>query len=1121
MASGKGAKKRGSRKGKARGTGPLRDTLSVAAADDAQGMHENAKAAASPSAVPDRSASTSLATERKGSSSIPTASSSSAKQAQMVFTVGTFDEYDGEEDGDSDSSGGKRSNALRSRIKSLQRSPEPSTNGPEATATVVATASNPRSSNGPSAAARASLLPGSSASQSSDEDSARDRPVSMQASQRSRDSQKHPAVTPPKSRQQARQPLFIMGSHSEMSDMDYADGYDTAKGQGSPGRNWAEADEANAIHAQLKTSGDSRPKNLPPNAKVNLQNSSQAPAAAAAVAAASHSHAPSDDPRDAESTSRAISRHSNVNGVVRKNQLDDEHGESHSPAVLHACKAMTSLHLAQQPSPSHGYDEQSADAVYPEMLSSNAMLRDRVTSAPSIQGATGDDFDDAESDGVLNTHGGEERAVSEGLQRGRGKTPLARESHTRLRKKTSARKAHVKKAVSSAALRTRLRYGGAHRRDNQPAKTHLCSAGVAAADGDGSHVEGSYVDFSGDGESEEEEEGVLRRSEPQQQQQQQAQLASRVADASANLLDQPRVSPHSSTATLGDACHDADDTATTASMDSSRQAQTDAMAQQAPAPVTESANADASTAAAGGDLSQPQASPHMHQQPNSGHTRFADTPQGGISVQARGESLEADRFRGNRQQSPDDDQYVDGRGQLNGGRDTHVHQHQQGPRQDGGGRRLSEEHPMAAAGYGAPAHMSMSTNRNMESLRQQSIMEREEEELELASSQLTGVPRRSNRPPSMVPHVFLSPNTPAYAQQIRKTERVYAHARSMAHPLLESISRSVALREQRLAMGVPRVQPRSWASRRTLAEPGEVDLQAEWWESLMPPPPSQPPPPKDQRTASGRAQPAELPHWVLAPDEAKCAVYGPDLATPALGSMSHDSVDPSCEHVRELRARAKELRFIRQQTMSVNRSQTASSLRSPVPQTSSSTALLETWRGRRVPGLLSVEMYTGTARPLELSPRHVQRQNSEPLASSSPDSIKLGRTNQLAAPYRRYGTVYGCTTLNPAAAPRNGAVSGPHAMAGGPGIGLSSNLPSSAGMAMRGQDAGLPSRNGAAAGIWDNDPRRSSYFDRLSVDEPRPQVLSSSNAQTTPGGFLRRVISGLAGGTAAAFGASQ
>ncbi|KAJ1814012.1 hypothetical protein LPJ75_002949, partial [Coemansia sp. RSA 2598] len=276
MASGKGsgakgAKKKSSRRGKARGTGPPQDTLSVAATDDAQEMQVNTDAAASPSAAPDRSASTSPAAEPKGSSSIPTGSSSSAKQAQM-FTVGTFDEYDGEGDGDgdgdSDSSGGRRSSALRSRMRSSQRSPEHIANGRHVTA--VTAVSNPRSANGPAAAARSSLHAGSRSDQSGDEGGASDSSASVQASQKGTGSRRQSAVASPKSKLQARQPLFTMGSHSEMSDMDYADGYDNTKVKGSPARNRVDNERADAIRAQLKTSGDLRAKNLPPNAKVNL-----------------------------------------------------------------------------------------------------------------------------------------------------------------------------------------------------------------------------------------------------------------------------------------------------------------------------------------------------------------------------------------------------------------------------------------------------------------------------------------------------------------------------------------------------------------------------------------------------------------------------------------------------------------------------------------------------------------------------------------------------------------------------------------------------------------------------------------------------------------------------------
>ncbi|KAJ1925991.1 hypothetical protein EC988_010334 [Linderina pennispora] len=59
-------------------------------------------------------------------------------------------------------------------------------------------------------------------------------------------------------------------------------------------------------------------------------------------------------------------------------------------------------------------------------------------------------------------------------------------------------------------------------------------------------------------------------------------------------------------------------------------------------------------------------------------------------------------------------------------------------------------------------------------------------------------------------------------------------------------------------------------------------------------------------------------------------------------------------------------------------------------------------------------------------------------------------------------------------------------------------------MSVRG-DSNRPS----TAGLWDSDVRRSSYFDRLSVDEARPQMPAS--LQTSTAGLLRRVISGLTG----------
>ncbi|KAJ2395787.1 hypothetical protein GGI23_004173, partial [Coemansia sp. RSA 2559] len=125
------------------------------------------------------------------------------------------------------------------------------------------------------------------------------------------------------------------------------------------------------------------------------------------------------------------------------------------------------------------------------------------------------------------------------------------------------------------------------------------------------------------------------------------------------------------------------------------------------------------------------------------------------------------------------------------------------------------------------AYISKSSKRNIESQRQQGIVEKEEEDMDIANSQLTGVPRRCNRPAGMAPYVFLLPDLPAYGQQVRRTDRLYASSRTMAHPLLESMVRCAELREQRIALSAARGNSRPWVSRRMLAEPSESDSQAE------------------------------------------------------------------------------------------------------------------------------------------------------------------------------------------------------------------------------------------------------------------------------------------------------
>ncbi|KAJ2453181.1 hypothetical protein EV183_002428 [Coemansia sp. RSA 2336] len=475
-------------------------------------------------------------------------------------------------------------------------------------------------------------------------------------------------------------------------------------------------------------------------------------------------------------------------------------------------------------------------------------------------------------------------------QRGRSRTLQSRDTHGKMRKKVASKKSHMKKATSSAALRSRMRPNPTLRRGSQPHEPSRDSAG-----------DSSYVDYSDD------------------------------ADA-AGAAAGPARSQHSSTATLGDA----EDSATTASMDSPRP---DLQSRQDPEP--------------------PQPGP-------------------GPRTQRR------------------DDQ--------------------------------------------AGAFVAKSIKRNMESQRQQVLVEQEEEDMEITCALLTGMPRRRNRPPGMAPHAFLAPDTHAYGLQLHRSERAYAHVRATAHPLLKCISRCVSLRELRaVASETPR-------SRRPPLEP-RSHARAEWPVSLMPPPPS-------------RA--SELPSWALPLDSAKCAVYD---------AQTHD---PACRHVRELRARAADLRIARQHPASATRP-----------------ASRETWHGRRIPGLLSVRSFPV---PLNLS---AARSDTD-LCASSPDGAVGPRSNPLAPPYRRYGTVYGHTSANPANA-SNGFLINPSAL--------------------RRQDS-LQSSHPNTASILENDPRRSSYFDRLSIEEDRPQPAASAT-QPNPVALLRRVISGWTGGSNSNFGSSQ
>ncbi|KAJ1842968.1 hypothetical protein LPJ70_003592 [Coemansia sp. RSA 2708] len=628
--------------------------------------------------------------------------------------------------------------------------------------------------------------------------------------------------------------------------------------------------------SDMRAAADTEHHGLPANAVARHAHAARKPL----FTMGSHSEMSDIDGVDAASLPRPDKAHSAV-ATRHPGPANQDAAQSlpRSPSQLHACKAMTSLTELGALPPAHG------------------------SSAPASDG----DGSDAAPDELRNA------AADQAL---RGKARAARDGHAKTRKKVASKKAHVKKAASSAALRTRMRQGTVLRRDAHPKLQALHG-------GDGGHGDSSYVDYSGSSSSSSGSSSNGNGSDG-------------VAEPGA-----PQPSQHSSTATLGAA---SDDSTTTASIGSTHPA-------------------GAATAGRPSEPPAPEALPQAEPAPR---------------VQ---------------------DRYV-----------------------------------------------AKSIKRNMESQRQQSMVEKEEEDMEITCALLTGVPRRRNRPPGMTPQAFLAPDSPAYRQQVRKSERVYAHVRAMAHPLLESIARCVTLREARSAVAA-RDQP--WARR--APEP-----RADWWESLLPPLP-----PRETRAAPFARLHLDPPAWSA--DGARAAAYG-----------AEPGADAGCSHVRELRARADDLRFMRQHALAAGR---PGAVRAPAP----SPAAHETWHGRRVPGLQNVATFSAT--PLTLTA-------SDDAASDS----ALARSNPLAPPYRRHGTVYGYTA-SAAAAPAHGAPS----------------------TTLRRHDS-IPTSRPATASIHESDPRRSSYFDRLSIDEDRQ--MPASAAAPAPTGLLRRVISGLTGGSSA-FGSSQ
>ncbi|KAJ2038187.1 hypothetical protein H4S03_002489 [Coemansia sp. S3946] len=994
-----------------------------------------------------------------GGTSIPSAGSS-GKQAQMVFTIGTFD-------GDDDSyiSDQLRNTAAASHMQQTQLV--------EARRSVEASkAAEPDSDSRP-------LLDGRVDNS--------ELPASWKGA----------GLTKASAAQRLhlkRQTLFTMGSHSEASDMDGGDVYNGPAGRSayvaynsasSSNSSVDSSDIADAVVTDNPCGDD----HVVPESIVEqrVPDGSTIPdAGELAVSALNQSTSMATHDCEGRTDCGGSVHNSNESSAANRNE------DGCSSKGLHMCKASTSLSQLGKASDSiSSIDAVASNSASDQGLSS-AGVPERVSSAPAIQPAA-----DARGNGSCVSFAlCENREASETSPVGKGKAALPREGYAKARKRVGGKKAHLKKAVSTAALRGRSRLGGPQRREALALKAATQVGGTTEYDGPG---DCSYVDYSGNSDVDEDHyQAEVDAQQPQQAGALQTDIVPpQSSSAKVARADAARVSPHSSTATLDGTSQDMDDSASTASIDSPRAGQRQTFSTNQRAPNTEVVRvAEQADIAMGENL----CSQDRSRSPLAlGRDRTAQAGTEAEGNQSHGRVGDP---------APSSSPVVgdSGAAQVSNDQGTRTFQRVQGEAVGvtGQGRQSNSFRRQGAA---VVSGVALSTKRNMESQRQQSMVEKEEEDMDIANALVTGIPRRQNRPSGMAPYIYLSPNSPAYNQQVRAMERTYAHVRTMAHPMLESISRCVALREQRLAFAVPRGQARAWTSRRAPAESGETAMPAEW-EALMPPPASSLVANREHRT---RLQPSELPPWLLVPDDPKCAVYGPDLTSMVPGSGGHGQADASCVHVRELREHAKELKYVRQHAVSAPRNQV---LTLPRQSAAASMAELETWRGRRVPGLLDVDIYAGAAGPLDPSNRQPHRPGEGPRSPPLAEATPLLRVNPLAPPYRRYGTVYGYTSAKGASKWPGQAASAalPTVALGGGG------QPPASALSVRGYDGVPAAARASTVGIWDTDPRRSSYFDRRSTDETRPQLASSVAHAANPS-ILRRVISGLTGATG--FGTSQ
>ncbi|KAJ1960112.1 hypothetical protein GGI12_003980, partial [Dipsacomyces acuminosporus] len=506
-----------------------------------------------------------------------------ASGRQMVFTVGTFDE-------DEDSIMVSPQIATKSRNKRSTGSPQ-----------VDVVDEEPTEDADEQAVGYNTSLP------KEDDDDANNAETqqTVVAEESAHDNERHLTSSTNK-----RLPLFTMGSNSELSDLGEQEE--------------EEHHHHHHRHQQQHITNSSRNSSSP-----NPADHRQRYSSSSGGNDKTKSRSLTTDPQ-----TKTINKPASSGGSIKSSTNISDAGSASAlkSKGLHACKATTSLsqlyNLAETDNIHEAKDSKTPSVLSPAV--SGELVTDVSPPPPPPPPISQDttftnndqhfeQLDDAASlEPTDNSHGNaglqnnETKQQSPQLQlqqyntqhAGKGKprnAPLvSKEGHLKLRKKLTSKKSHIKKATSTAALKSRQRHtGGSGAYRNVSSNSRLLAYSKVAALDD-SQIDGSYVDYSssnngsGSEDVSDDEDGddgevlniehrrvsagaatvagrtsssptaATSASKNAQNLAQSAQSAQSVQNTSA-ALEQCQASLHSSTATLGGAGQDNDDTATTAS----------------------------------------------------------------------------------------------------------------------------------------------------------------------------------------------------------------------------------------------------------------------------------------------------------------------------------------------------------------------------------------------------------------------------------------------------------------------------------------------------------------------------------------------------------------------------